>query len=115
MSSEKIIAIDIHSHYDHGSRFDRGADEVHRTEIEHIKNMYEAAGIGKAFCSTFASVLSSEAVVSDNEHNYSLCQELDWMYQWVVIEPDISESFEQAKAYALKQKMCRNKDSSAQS
>ena len=105
MNIERIKAIDIHSHYDHGSKYDRGDDEAHCTQLDYIKSMYDSANIEIAFFSTFASVLSSETVLEENEYNYKIVHENDWMYQWVVVEPYIDETFEQAK-YMLESQKC---------
>ncbi len=102
---KKVIAIDVHSHYDNGSQYDRGGDEAHCTQLDYLKSMYDAANIGITFSSTFASVLSSEEVVEGNEYNFKVAQENDWMYQWVVVEPHIDETFEQARGM-LKSKKC---------
>ena len=102
---KNVIAIDVHSHYDNASQYDRGGDEAHCTQLDYLKSMYDAANIGITFCSTFASVLSSEEVVEGNEYNFKVAQENDWMYQWVVVEPHIDETFEQARGM-LKSKKC---------
>jgi len=49
------------------------------------------------FCSTFASVLSTEEVTAENEYLYELSQKVDNLYQWVVIEPRNKETFLQAE------------------
>ena len=97
MDIKNIMAIDVHSHYDYGNEHDRGGDEAHHTELSHIKKMYDSANIQTAFFSTMASVLASEAVCEGNEYNFSLVHDNEWMYQWVVVDPRIDESFAQAK------------------
>ena len=97
MDIKKITAIDVHSHYNTGSKFDTKTSEIYSVDLEFLRSMYDAANIGVSFCSTFASVLSSETVFQENEYNYIKSQELDWLYQWVVIDPRNNDTFVQAE------------------
>lgn len=92
-----FIAIDTHSHYNHGSRFDSTESEIYCAGLSYLKEGYDAAGIEMAFCSTFASVLSCEEVEAENEYNRRMCETIPWLYQWVVIDPRNRATFRQAE------------------
>jgi len=105
MSIQDIEAIDVHSHYNHGSRYDTVVSDIYRADIGYLKKMYDSANIKLSFCSTFASVLSPDDVFSENQFNYSLSQRTSWLYQWVVVEPRKKETFDQAE-YMLRSPKC---------
>lgn len=92
-------AIDIHTHINHKSRFDSAPDSLLcDASLEYLIKMNEAAGIKKLFCSTFSSVISTEDIEAENEFLYNLAQTTDCLYQWVVIDPRIKNTFIQAEA-----------------
>lgn len=102
-----INAIDIHMHINHGSPFDSKPERPFITtqDYDYLRKMYNAAGVEKLFCSTFASVLSTQDVETENEYMYKLAQETNNLYQWVVIEPQNENTFVQADQM-LKNKKC---------
>ena len=94
----KIKAFDTHTHINHGSKWDSPNEgRVYTAYLEKLLKMNKAAHIEKMFCSTFASVISVEAVEEENEYLYTLAQEIDCLYQWVVIDPRNDRTFVQAK------------------
>lgn len=101
--SEKILSfehspIDIHSHFNHGSRFDCPEEESHLRGMDFLESIYEKAGVLQVGMSTFASVLNHpECVVEENAYLHRLIDEKDWVYQWVVIDPRQKETYEQAE------------------
>jgi predicted TIM-barrel fold metal-dependent hydrolase len=97
MNLREIIGIDVHAHYNHGSPHDTKTSEIYRADLEYLKETYDAANIRVAFCSTFAAVLSPVGIVAENEYNYVLSRETDWLYQWVVVDPRSEETFRQAE------------------
>lgn len=90
--------IDIHSHLNHGSRFDCPDDESHLRGMAFVESVYQKAGVSQVGISTFASVLShTECVAEENLYLHKLTDEKDWVYQWVVIDPRQKETYAQAE------------------
>lgn len=98
-------AIDTHTHINHGSKWDANERKCYTADLEALLKMNEAAGIGKMFCSSFASVLTNEVIEEENDYMFHLAQELDFLYQWVVIDPRNDKTFEQAQKM-LKSRKC---------
>ncbi|HHW30228.1 MAG TPA: amidohydrolase [Clostridiaceae bacterium] len=95
--STGVLAIDIHCHYNHGSPHDTEADmKLYNPTLEYLKRVYDQLGIAVSCCSTFAGVISAEDVVEENEYAFQKAREIDWLYQWVVIDPRRDETFQQA-------------------
>ncbi len=92
-----IKAIDIHSHFNHGVVGDTTTDETRRVDIEHLEKVQKAANIEMAFCSTFSSVLITNRIAQENDYLFEYAQSIDWLWQWVVIDPRIEKTFEQAR------------------
>ncbi len=99
--TKEPIAIDIHSHFNHGSPFDehgRVPDEIHNREIDFVKAAYDHIGIRVAGISTFASVIEHpECIVEENQYLFNLTAKEDWVYQWVVVDPRQPETYRQAE------------------
>lgn len=94
----KIKAIDVHTHINHGSKWDSANEgKVYTAYLEKLLQMNQAAHIEKMFCSTFAGVLSTEDVEKENEYLFRLCRDVDCLYQWVVIDPRNDRTFAQAR------------------
>ena len=100
-----LIAIDMHTHINHGSPYDTKIRVGYSPDLEDLIRINRAAGIEKMFCCTFASVLSTEVIVEENEYMHSLIDQVDCLYQWVVIDPRIDETFRQAERM-LQHKKC---------
>ena len=95
---DRIIAIDTHTHINHGHKLDSHTDnKLYDATLPYIRKVTKAADIGKMFCSTFASVLSDEFVEEENEYMFSLAKETDYLYQWVVLDPRNDITFHQAE------------------
>lgn len=94
-----FIAIDVHTHINHGSRFDSRGWKVGMSisDLSWLKRMNEAAGIDKMICSTFASVMTTKVVEEENEYLFQLACEEENLYQWVVIDPCNANTFRQAE------------------
>ena len=89
--------IDIHSHFNHGSRFDCPEEESHLRGLDFLEGVYQRAGVSQVGCSTFASVLNHvECITEENSYLHRLINEKDWVYQWVVIDPRQKETYAQA-------------------
>lgn len=90
--------IDIHSHFNHGSRFDCPEDERHIRGIDFIESVYHNAEVSQVGISTFASVLEHvESIIDENEYLHKLIDKKDWVYQWVVIDPRQKQTYRQAE------------------
>ncbi len=92
--------IDIHSHFNHGSPFDWPLPDnpLHLRELEFILEDQRHVGIACGGFSTFASVLEHpECIVEENEYLYQLASEDPRIFQWVVIDPRLPETFRQAQ------------------
>ncbi|MBE7045495.1 MAG: amidohydrolase [Ruminococcaceae bacterium] len=95
---QKIVAIDTHTHINHGSKFDSSPDsKLYDATLEYLVSVNRAAKIEKMFCSTFSSVLSTEEVETENQYMEDLVKRVENLYQWVVIEPRNENTFKQAE------------------
>lgn len=103
--SGNTIAIDMHTHINHGSPFDIKTREGHSADLDDLIFINRAAGIEKMFACTFASCLSTEVIVEENEYMHRLIDEVECLYQWVVIDPRIEETLCQAEKM-LQHKKC---------
>lgn len=92
-----LIAVDMHSHINHGSVYDGDTDEGHTAYLDELMLINRAAGIEKMFVSTCASFHNTQIIPEENEYMHQLINEVDCMYQWVVIDPRIEETFQQAE------------------
>ena len=92
--------IDLHSHFNHGSPFDCPIPDkaVHNRDLDFVKAAYDHIGIGAAGMSTFASVMEhTECIIEENRYLHEQVLAMDWMYQWVVIDPRKPETYVQAE------------------
>ena len=92
--------IDIHSHFNHGSPFDWHLpnNPLHKRELDFVLEEQRNVGIEYGGFSTYAAVLEHpECIVEENEYLYRLAAENPRIFQWVVIDPRIEESFLQAE------------------
>lgn len=91
-------AIDIHSHFNHGSPFDCPQLPIHDRTLEFMESARERFGFQCVGMSTYASVLyDPECVYEENAYLHQLVKEKSWMYQWVVIDPRQEETYRQAE------------------
>ncbi len=103
-----IVAIDVHSHINHGSRFESTPNsKYYNATLEYLLEVNKSCNIGKMLCSTFASVSrkSTEDIELENEYLLELSQKVDPLYQWVVIDPRNDNTYKQAERM-LKSKKC---------
>lgn len=92
--------IDIHSHFNHGVEGDNYNPAFERLSVDDLEFMLaenERFGIGAVGYSTYASVLSSDYIVCENEYLESVSNETENIFQWVVIHPEQKETFRQAE------------------
>ena len=94
---ELIDAIDMHTHYNHGSPYDQKIEHpMSRCEIDYLMEEYNSSHIRCGVYSSFASVLEPKSIVDENNHLYEISQKHERVYQWVVIDPRRDETFDQA-------------------
>ncbi len=94
MDIKSIKAIDCHNHFYHFPSYN---DEMQTSDLETIWKVASTANVEKVFVSTMESVTKAEMVESENDYLWNLSQELDYLYQWVVIDPRNENTFLQAK------------------
>lgn len=95
-----IMAIDIHSHINHGAEFDsKPADygKLYRAETEYLLGEYKRANILCGGFSTFDSVLSAENVHAENEYMCTLSQREEKVFFWTVLNPLNKSTYLQAE------------------
>lgn len=92
-----IIAIDSHTHINHGSKFDSSPeDKFYDASLEYLTKLNFSCNIRTMLCSTFSSVLRTDEVEEENEYLYDLSEKVSHLYQWVVIDPRNKNTFTQA-------------------
>ena len=90
--------IDIHSHFNLGNEYDCPDSITMQRSFEFMESVYKNADIKQVGVSTFASVLyNTKSIVGENEELHKLIDEVDWAYQWVVIDPRQEKTFAQAE------------------
>lgn len=102
-----IKAIDVHRHYTYGHPLDP-QNSSSKQDVGSIKEMADMANIDKVFVSPYIAVIGDnrdEAIIESNEHLANLVKEKDFLYQFVVIEPRVEETFRQARRM-LESKKC---------
>lgn len=95
---EKIIAIDTHTHINHGVRFDSNPESnLYDAKLDYLLKVNKAANIDKMLCSTFSSVLKYDDIEKENDFMFELSQTIENLFQWVVIYPENKNTFRQAE------------------
>ena len=103
--SGDLLAIDMHTHINHGSPHDTAPRIGYSADLEDLIMINRGAGIEKMFACTFASVLSTDGIPEENEYMHKLIDEVDCLYQWVVVDPRVEETLRQAERM-LRHKKC---------
>lgn len=93
----ELKIVDTHAHINTDSPFDNEENTATNAHFEHLLAKWCAANVECGFISSFASVKDPTSVCSENVLVRELCQKHDDLYQWVVIDPRIEESFRQAR------------------
>lgn len=94
------IAIDIHSHINHGAKFDSKPldyGKIYCAETKFLMEEYERTNILCGGFSTFDSVLSIEHIYEENEYMLKLSGEEKRVFFWVVLNPIDKNSYIQAE------------------
>lgn len=90
--------IDIHSHFNHGSKFDFEEDAIHARSYEFVRQAYRSANVTQVGISTFGSFKENgKGIPEENEFLHKFIDEEDWVYQWVVVDPRQKETYKQAE------------------
>ncbi|MBQ7097688.1 MAG: hypothetical protein IJN96_06380 [Clostridia bacterium] len=75
-----LQAIDMHMHINHGSIYDTQVSEVYTADLDELRKISKGTGIEKMFCSTFASVITNEAIEQENEYLMNIVKSTDDLY-----------------------------------
>lgn len=90
--------IDIHSHFNMGTKYDCEDNPLMRRDFAFLEEVYKNAGVTQVGISNFASVLwQTESIYDENESLHNLTKQTDWVYQWVVVDPRQKKTYEQAE------------------
>lgn len=91
--------VDIHCHFNQGCPLDAKDSVLHSNDPVFVQAAYRHIGIQWGGFSTLASVYhpGGEGVVESNEWLHHFAAQEDWVRQWVVVEPRLPESFQQAE------------------
>lgn len=89
-------AYDIHSHYNHNVEGDTKTDELYRCDVSFLIEERKRLGISCMAACSFASVLNKNSIFDENNHCFQLALKNDFIYQWVVIDPQDKRTYEQA-------------------
>ena len=104
-----LKAIDIHAHYGNPDCFpQKGVEkECLRLSLEALKQAYDRQNIVAACLSPMEGIFPADEnmLLTANSLTLQLSQELDWFYQWVVVDPLIPSSYKQAEEM-LKSRKC---------
>jgi len=95
----RIKAIDMHTHYNHGSPGDSEENERYIAKLPFLYEKSLAANIEIMALSSFSGVLHTEYVEEENEHLFGLTQQYPWCYQWAIVDPRAPATYEQARKY----------------
>ena len=93
--------IDIHSHFDHGVEGDAGyirnpnKKNVQLADIDSLMREYDRIGIECGAYSTYSAVLSTARIPEENDYLHELVKKRVRMRQWVVVHPEMEETFRQ--------------------
>lgn len=97
MDIRQVIAVNTHVHMSHGVEKEPAEIPGYSATLDWLRKTEQAAGIDKMFCSTFSSVYGTQRVFEENEYLSQLVKEVDYLYQWVVVDPRDERTFEQAE------------------
>lgn len=81
--------IDIHSHFNIGSKFDCPETEIHKRNYSFMIDDYDNLGISVGAFSPYSSVLwdGENGIFDDNLYMQNFSKENERVYQWVVLDP----------------------------
>jgi len=102
-------AIDVHGHFGNPDCFpQKGLEkEFYSLSLEELKREYDKEGIAAACLSPMEAIFPADeaALLEANSYMEELAGRVDWIYQWVVVDPLIPSSFKQAEEI-LKDRKC---------
>lgn len=94
-------AIDVHAHFGDARGFpQRGKEkEFLALSVEDLEKICQELKIEKMFVSAAEGIFpfDEHTVVTANEEIEQLTGKIPWMYQWVILHPEIPETFKQAE------------------
>ena len=87
--------INIHSHFNTGSKFDAKSSVIARNDFDFLKKDFQNCNITKVAFSTFSSVLSDKEIFEQNNFLSNFVNKVDWAYQWIVLDPRQKKLYQQ--------------------
>ena len=97
MILSELKIIDTHSHINTGTPYDTAETDAYLADIDYLNKMRVGAGIAETFISSFAAVSEPSTILNENAVLREICEERDYLYQWVVVDPRIPETVTQAR------------------
>lgn len=102
-------AIDIHAHFGNPEKLPLKGLEIEctRMSLEKLKKEYDQQSIYAGCISPLEAFFPGDekSILSANSYVHELSEEHDWLYQWVVVNPLIPKTYQQAREL-LKSKKC---------
>lgn len=102
-------AIDIHAHFGNPEGFPQRSLEkkMYRISLEVLKKIYAQQGVTAACVSPMEGIFpdNADVLLDANSYMEELAEANDWLYQWVIVNPLMPESFQQAERI-LKNRKC---------
>lgn len=96
MDIRNIKAIDLHTHFNHGSPYEHATSPIYHPTLDFLlKEEYEACNIEKGVFSTFASVLSDKPIFEENAYMATIREKNPRVFQWAVLDPRQEKLLEQ--------------------
>ncbi|EET62656.1 amidohydrolase family protein [Marvinbryantia formatexigens DSM 14469] len=93
--------IDVHAHFGNPDGFPQGVleKEMYRISLKKLEEIYRLQGIQAACISPMEGIFprNKEELLDANRCMEELSQTHDWIYQWVVVNPLMPESYYQAE------------------
>ena len=106
MDIRDIKAIDLHTHFNHGSPYEHAASPIYRPTLDFLLNQeYVACNIEKGVFSTFASVLSDKPIWEENALVSEVSDADPRVYQWAVLDPRQEALCDQVDSLLKKEKV----------
>lgn len=93
------MLIDIHSHFNIGSKIDCPENNIHKRNFSFMMEDYDNLGISVGAFSPYSSVLSGgeKGIFDDNVSMKNFSENNEKVYQWLVLDPRQEKLFAQIK------------------
>ena len=91
------MIIDLHSHFNGGTKGDSPDTNFHKKSLDFILKEYDYCGIKCGGFTYFSAVHTNESVFEDNLLLFNQAKTNDRVYQWVVLDPTCDKTFIQVE------------------